>query len=234
VNLSWYIIRGSGIAAYALLSASVIWGLLISTKVFGRAIKAKGLQWIHESIALSAVIVTVVHLVALSMDEYIGFSWLDILVPGVNTWEPIPVALGITAFWTMVVVTFSFYVKKWISQGTWRSIHYLSFGTFLAALGHGVFAGTDTGNPWVAGMYVGTLVVAVLLTALRIILGRDTTPTERTAGRSAGGVTRGSSRPASSRIPAELSTRSPTAPSSRVPASSAGTLEPPPSVGDDD
>jgi DMSO/TMAO reductase YedYZ heme-binding membrane subunit len=66
-------------------------------------------------------------------------------------------------------VAFSFYVKKWIGQKTWRTIHFLSYGALLGALIHGITAGTDTANPFVAGMYAGVLVIVVLLTAIRFI-----------------------------------------------------------------
>jgi len=169
MNLTWFIIRGSGLAAFALLSASMIWGLWISNRTFGRTVKAKGLQWLHESLGLAAVAATVIHMVALSMDEFIGFGLADILVPGFATWEPLAVALGVVTFWTMVAVSASFYVKRWISQSMWRSIHYLSFGSFVAALAHGVMAGTDTGHPLVTSLYVGATIAVVLLTGIRIV-----------------------------------------------------------------
>jgi predicted ferric reductase len=173
MNITWFIIRGSGIVAFALLSASLLWGLMVSTKVFGRAIKAKGLQWLHESLGLAAVLATIMHIVSLSMDEYIDFSWADILIPGFTEWRPLAAALGGVAFWSLLVVAFSFYFKKWIGQNAWRSIHYMSFGTFLAALLHGIFSGTDTGNPWVAGLYVGSTLLVVMLTAIRIISSKE-------------------------------------------------------------
>lgn len=173
MNLTWIIIRGSGIAAFALLSASMVWGLWVSTKTFGRAVKAKGLQWLHESLALGAVLATVVHLVALSMDEFVDFTWLDILVPGLATWKPLPVALGVVAFWTVLAVSLSFYVKRWIGQAMWRSIHYLAFGSFVAALTHGVAAGTDTAHPIVASLYVAATVAVVLLSGIRVVTSRQ-------------------------------------------------------------
>lgn len=179
MNLTWFLIRGSGIAAFLLLTTSVAWGLMVSTKLLGRAVKAKGLQWIHESLGLGAVVATVVHLGALWADEFIEFSAVDLLVPGVSEWEPIATALGIVAFWTLLVVTFSFYVKKWIGQGAWRTIHYLAFGSYAAALAHGVVAGTDTQNPWMAGMYIGSAILVILLTVVRILLARA--PNPRTA-----------------------------------------------------
>jgi predicted ferric reductase len=189
MNITWFIIRGSGIVAFALLSASLLWGLMVSTKVFGRAIKAKGLQWLHESLGLAAVLATVIHLVSLSMDEFIDFSWADILIPGFTEWRPLAAALGGVAFWSLLVVALSFYVKKWIGQNVWRSIHYLSFGTFVAALLHGVFSGTDTSNPWVAGLYLTSTVLVVLLTAIRVISSRE--PTRQAASKRPASVTTG-------------------------------------------
>lgn len=167
MSLTWILIRGSGIAAFALLSASVIWGLMISSKVLGRAVKAKGLQWIHESIGLAAVLATVIHIGALVADSYIEFTWSEVLIPGLSDWEPVAVALGVVSFWTMVLVTFSFYAKRWIGHSTWRTIHFLSYGTLAGALIHGVLAGTDTANPWVAGLYAGILLVVIVLTIIR-------------------------------------------------------------------
>lgn len=173
MNLTWYIIRGSGFVAFGLLTASLLWGLMVSSKVFGRAVKAKGLQWLHESLGLAALLATVAHMVALMMDEFIEFTWVEILIPGASSWEPLAVALGVVAFWSMALVSLTFYVKKWIGQGMWRSIHYLSFGVFVAAVGHGILAGTDTSHPVAIGVYVASVASVVLLTLVRVIGSRE-------------------------------------------------------------
>ncbi|MGI9528949.1 MAG: hypothetical protein ACR2NG_04500 [Acidimicrobiia bacterium] len=173
MNLTWYIIRGSGFVAFGLLTASLLWGLMVSSKVFGRAVKAKGLQWLHESLGLAALLATIIHMVALALDEFIEFTWVDILIPGASAWEPLALALGVVAFWSMAVVSLTFYVKKWIGQNMWRSIHYLSFGVFVAAAGHGVLAGTDTTHPVAIGVYVASVASVVLLTAVRVIGARE-------------------------------------------------------------
>lgn len=189
MNLEWIVIRGSGLVAFGLVAASTIWGLMVSTKLFGRAIRAKPLTWFHESLGLGALVATGVHLVALTMDQYIEFGWADVLVPGVASWEPTAVALGVTAFYGLAVVTLSFYVKGLIGQNAWRAIHFLAFGTFVGALLHGTLAGTDTANPIVTGMYVGTGVLVGGLLILRIVQHRSTRalPTRsRTAARRSG------------------------------------------------
>jgi hypothetical protein len=75
MNLEWLVIRGSGIVAFALLSSSVIWGLFASTKFLGNLTKAKALTWFHESLGISALLATVIHMVGLSIHEFLPFTW---------------------------------------------------------------------------------------------------------------------------------------------------------------
>jgi hypothetical protein len=179
MSLEWLVIRGSGMAAFALLSAAVIWGLLVSSKLLGRLVKAKPLSWFHESLAISAVIATMIHIGVLSVHEYLDFSWSEILLPGWSDWRPLPVAFGIAALYGLVVVAWSFYAKKWIGQRAWRALHFASFGVFLSALLHGIAAGTDTRAPLVLGLYLGSALVVTILLALRLRDRRADTKTRR-------------------------------------------------------
>ena len=168
MSIEWMAIRGSGLIAYALLAGSTIWGLLISTKVLGRAVKAKPVAWFHESLAIGSLVATGVHMYFLFNHDFIDFGYRSLLVPGASAWRPLPVALGIVAFYMVFVITVSFYVKKWICQNAWRIIHMASFGTFVAAALHGVFSGTDTANAVVVTMYVSSLAMVTLLMIIRI------------------------------------------------------------------
>ena len=44
--------------------------------------------------SLGFVIATAVHMVALTMDDYIEFGWVDVLVPGAASWRPLAVAFA--------------------------------------------------------------------------------------------------------------------------------------------
>jgi predicted ferric reductase len=169
MSVQWMVIRGSGIIAFLLLAGSTVWGLLISTKVLGRAVRAKGVTWFHESLGIASLVATGVHMFVLFNHDFISFGYKDLFIPGASSWRPLAVALGVVAFYAMVVITTSFYVKRWIGQRAWRAIHMLTFGTFLSAGLHGALSGTDTSNPVVMGMYVGSLAIVAMLLIIRIV-----------------------------------------------------------------
>lgn len=168
MSIEWLLIRGSGLVAYGLLALSTIWGLLITTGVLGRAAKPKSVTWFHESLALASVLATLVHMFVLSIDEYVDFSWREILTPGVSDWRPVAVAFGACAFYGMVVISLSFYVKRFIGMKVWRAIHFGSLGVFVSTLVHGVMSGTDSGEPAVIVLYAGSGALVLLLLVIRI------------------------------------------------------------------
>jgi hypothetical protein len=121
-------------------------------------------------LSVGALVATLVHMTGIAFDEFIDFDAAAVLVPGRAPWKPMAVAWGVAAFYGMVVVILSFYIRKHIGQSTWRSLHYLSFGVFVSALVHGLTAGTDTANPWVFALYAATGAAVVALVVLRVVM----------------------------------------------------------------
>jgi sulfoxide reductase heme-binding subunit YedZ len=63
----------------------------------------------------------------------------------------------------MVLVTISFYLRKKLTARSWRSLHYLSFASYVLALLHGITAGTDDATAWAQVLYGSTGGVFLLL-----------------------------------------------------------------------
>ena len=156
-------------------------------KLLGRWVKAKPLTWFHESLGIGALLATLVHVGVLSVHDFLDFSWAEILVPGLSDWRPLAVTAGIGALYGLVLVSTSFYFKRWIGQKAWRTIHFASFGVFVTSLLHGVWAGTDTSSPMMIGLYLGSAIVVFSLLALRIVTEISGTA----AGEGAGSTGRG-------------------------------------------
>lgn len=166
MSLEWMLIRGSGLVAYGLLAGATIWGLVLSLGVLSRS--TKSLTFVHESLSVGALLATGVHMVALYLHDYLEFTAEEILVPGTSDWRPVAVAWGGVAFYGMLILTISFYLRAQIGQRQWRLLHFGAFGVFAGGLVHGVMAGTDTSHPVVLGLYVATAAAVIVLIAMRI------------------------------------------------------------------
>ena len=165
--MTWMLIRASGVIAYALLSFSAIWGLLLGGGFLGKR-STKSLTFAHESLSVGALIATILHMALLYADDYVVFELSELLTPGASDWRPIAVAFGVVAFYGLFIVVLSFYVRKLIGQRVWRGLHYSSFGIWLASLVHGILAGTDRTEPWLLWVYGSTAAAVAVLLAFRI------------------------------------------------------------------
>jgi methionine sulfoxide reductase heme-binding subunit len=163
----WYISRAAGLSAYLMLFLNVVLGLAVNTRIMDALVARWRSFDLHEFTALLAMGLLAIHALALLGDQYIGFSLPQLLVPLGLPYRPFWTAMGIFAMYLLVVITASSYMRKQLSYKAWRAIHYLSFGAFVMAMGHGIFAGTDTTMPWAQGMYLSTGVIVLLLTIRR-------------------------------------------------------------------
>lgn len=177
--MNWLLIRGTGVAAFAFLAVSMTWGLLLSTRVLRGWTRPKALAGFHESLGAGALLLTVVHLVAVYQDEFIGFSWRDILLPGFSEWRPYGITVGVLAFYGLLAVTVGSYARRRLGARAWRVLHSLSLGVFVGALLHGVLAGTDTTRTPMIVLYAGATIAVVVLLWIRWLPGVESVPERR-------------------------------------------------------
>jgi len=165
----WYINRAAGLVAWALLSASIVFGLLLSSKALGKKVRPNWIQDLHRGLSGLAVVFVGVHVAGTIGDTYIHFGAADVLVPFASGWRPIAVAWGVVSAYLLIAVELSSLLRKHISKSAWRKIHFLSFPLFLTATAHGITAGTEFGTT--VGIGIAALVTAAIagLTTLRVI-----------------------------------------------------------------
>lgn len=165
----WLLARASGLTAYALLTFSVLAGLVLKSRPFTR-LKAAIVTDVHRTLALTGLGALVLHAVSLVLDSTVKVSPAALLVPGLVSYRPVAVALGVVAAWLFAVVTASFWARKRIGARMWRRLHWLTFALFALATVHGVAAGTDTAQPWAHGLYLGALGSVTAATAWRALV----------------------------------------------------------------
>ena len=171
-QVAWYAARAAGIMAWLLLTVSVLWGLLLSTRVLGGHPTQRWLLDLHRFLGGLAVTFTAVHVASLVADTYVDFGAVDTLIPFASEWRPGAVALGVVGMWLLVAVELTSLLMRRLPRRAWRAVHLLSYGVFWMATLHGLAAGADARNP--VFVLTSNLAVAavVFLTLVSIFAGR--------------------------------------------------------------
>ena len=182
-QIYWYTARSSGIVALVLVTVSVVWGLLFSTRLLQGRPSPKWLLALHRHLGGLAVTFTAVHIAALVADSYVEFGPSEILVPLASEWQPEAVAWGVVAMYLLGAVELTSLLKKRLPRSLWRWVHLSSYGLFWMSIVHSLTAGTDaTTTAYLIGSRSAVLLV-VFLSVYRVLTKRKV---RRRAVRSAG------------------------------------------------
>ncbi|MEY2460352.1 MAG: hypothetical protein QOG30_2182 [Acidimicrobiaceae bacterium] len=168
-QLYWYLARSGGVAAWAMLAFSVLWGLVLSTKAFGSKPRPNWLLDLHRFVGGAAVVFTGIHVASLVLDSYIEFGVREILVPFTSTYRPAAVAWGVIAFYLLLAVEITSLLRKRLSKRAWRATHFLSFPLFILGTVHGLTAGTDKDTFLLRSAFILATAAVGGLTALRLL-----------------------------------------------------------------
>ena len=138
----WILARSSGIAAYVLLTASVLAGVVLKARPFGTSPRPAAVTDVHRLLALLGLSTLALHGVALVLDRTVEVSLAALLVPGLVPYRPLWTALGVVAAELMVLVYVSFSLRRRIGTRAWRRLHWLTYAVFALATVHGLAAGS--------------------------------------------------------------------------------------------
>jgi methionine sulfoxide reductase heme-binding subunit len=165
----WILARASGLTAYVLLTLSMLAGLTVKSRPFGRALKAATATDTHRFLSLLALGAIALHGLALTLDKTVRIGLGALLVPGLAGYRPLATGLGVVAAELAALVVVSFPLRKRIGARVWRRLHWATYGIFIAATAHGLAAGTDTARGWVFSLYAGAVFAVASATAWRAL-----------------------------------------------------------------
>ncbi len=166
----WYLARSSAMVGYALLWLSVVFGLLITNRM-ARVWPGGPLAVdLHQFTSLLGYAFAFFHVLILLGDHYMNFTLSQLLIPFASAnFSPVWVGLGQVAFYLLMPVTFSFYVRRQIGPAVWRALHYATFIAYSFITVHGLLAGTDTTSPVMIVFYAVTGLSVIFFTFYRIL-----------------------------------------------------------------
>ncbi|MGZ6964834.1 MAG: ferric reductase-like transmembrane domain-containing protein [Acidimicrobiia bacterium] len=168
----WYTARAGGLVSWALATASVVWGLLLS----GRITRKPKPAWVldlHRFLGALTVVFVGIHVLAIWLDSYVQFGPSELFIPFASSWKPVAVAWGVVALYLLLAIEITSLLQRRIPRRVWRAVHLSSFGLFVFATVHALTAGTDSGSKATVYFAIGSTLLVASLTALRIVRHRD-------------------------------------------------------------
>lgn len=168
----WHLSRASGFVSWILLTASLLWGVLLFTRALKHVDRPSWLLEMHIWLSGLAIVTMIVHLVALVFDNYLVFSWKEILVPGGSPWKTVPVAFGVVAFWLLMTIQITASLRKFLPRKLWKSLHLLSYAAWWMVSLHAGLAGTDVTHRAYQAVALALTAAAISATFLRVVAPR--------------------------------------------------------------
>jgi predicted ferric reductase len=164
----WSFGRGTGLVALALLTLSLLLGVLGRS---GRPLPwmgRVGVSDLHRTAALTGTGLVGVHLVSLSLDPYSQLKVVDIAFPFLAAYRPVYLGLGTLAVDLLILVTLVSVFRARIGPRTFRAVHWLTYVVWPFALVHALGSGSDAGTAWFRAFAVTCIALVVSAAGWRL------------------------------------------------------------------
>jgi sulfoxide reductase heme-binding subunit YedZ len=180
VDQAWWLAsRAAGITALLCITVAVTLGLALGGRVARRPGWPRALLAVHEHAALTGLVATAVHGIALLGDGWLRPSIGDIVLPFTSTYEPVATGLGVLGGWLAVLLGPTYVLRRRIGVRRWRQLHRATILVYVLAVVHTLGAGTDAQEPWMQALLLATGAPVLFLLVLRLLPRAS----PRTAGR---------------------------------------------------
>lgn len=175
-HAAWYASRSAGLVAWGAATASILWGLALSTRLVRRRGVAAWLLDLHRFLGTLTLVAVGVHLTGLVADNFLYFGWRELFVPFASGWRPAAVAWGIGATYGLTAVQVTSWTMKRLPRRWWHRIHLLSFVVFVASTVHAFQSGSDVANTLVQWLALTGTTLVVFLVLFRLLATRSARP----------------------------------------------------------
>jgi sulfoxide reductase heme-binding subunit YedZ len=170
-QLMWWTSRATGMVSAVLLVASLVWGVLLTTRALKPIDRPVWLLAMHRWLSALACLGIGLHVLTLVADNYVHFGWKEIFVPGASAWKTTPVTLGVIAMYLLALVQGTSLLMKKMPRDVWKFVHYFAYAAVWLTSLHGALAGTDASNPIYRFLAVLLTFVAVAAAVIRVVVG---------------------------------------------------------------
>ena len=167
----WFATRGAGAVALLMFTASTALGLVTVARFQAAGWPRFFNYEMHRRVSLLSIVFLAVHVLTAVLDPFTKLGIGAALVPLVSSYRPVPVALGVIALYLFIALIVTSLLRRYISQGAWRAVHWASYAMWPMALLHGITAGSDAFTPWMLTVDLVCMVVVAAALSWRIAVG---------------------------------------------------------------
>src|SRR6202034_4362610 len=161
--IQWYLIRASGVVALALLTVTVVLGLVNRTRMSTDSWPRFVIDRLQRNASLLSIVFLGIHILTAVTDGWVSVSLVDAFIPFQGAYRRLWVGLGAVAVDLLVAVVVTSLVRARLGVKPWRSVRWLACLAWPVALAHGLGIGTDSGRPWmliIAAVCICSVLVA--------------------------------------------------------------------------
>jgi DMSO/TMAO reductase YedYZ heme-binding membrane subunit len=176
----WYAARATGLVAFLLLTATMVWGMLGPGRTAqGQNAPAGAPRFVasllHRNLSLLTLTFLAVHIGSSTIDTYAGIGWLDAIIPFGSVYKPVWLGFGAVAFDLLLALVLTSLLRTRISARLWRRLHWFAYLCWPVALVHAVGIGTDSRGGWPLLITLGCCAAVLFVGLYRLTVPRSAT-----------------------------------------------------------
>jgi predicted ferric reductase len=164
----WLASRSAGIVAFVVLTAAVVLGLVMATRL--APVKSRAaVRVAHERLALIALAAVGAHGLFLLGDPWLRPGLSGLIVPFTMNHRPLWTGLGICAAYLAAALSLTYYVRRRIGTKRWRKAHRFIPIAWAIAAAHMLGTGSDAGTIWMDALFAASVASVGVLLGYRLL-----------------------------------------------------------------
>jgi len=170
-QLTWFLARASGTVALALLTLSMVLGVVAGTRLSSARWPRFVTQGLHRNISLFVLVLLAVHVAAAVVDDYVTITVQESLIPFIGTYRPVWMGLGALSSDLIIAMIVTSLLRQRIGYETWRAVHWTAYLCWPLGIVHGLGTGSDVRKAWSVLLTLACVALVLLAMAWRIVSG---------------------------------------------------------------
>ena len=170
-QLTWFLARASGVVALALLTLSMVLGIVAGTRLSSARWPRFVTQGLHRNISLFVLVLLAVHVIAAVVDDYVTITVQESFIPFIGTYRPVWMGLGAISSDLVIAMVVTSLLRQRIGYETWRAVHWTAYLCWPLGIVHALGTGSDVRKAWSVLFTLACVALVLLAVAWRIVAG---------------------------------------------------------------